>query len=174
LNYKSIRYAFFLASFFLLLSSGVNFLKAQNSPTGGSKDTVPKLHYKLDDSRYPYQTTENPGGLNLKTPSNLTKTVEYDPITKEYIFKEKIGKVDYREPYSMTTPEFKQYELKNTKKNYWVERRKNDKSQAKSSFIPKLSIGIDGFDKIFGSNTINIVPQGSAELIFGLDRKSVV
>lgn len=162
MNNTTIRYAF---SVFLLLGLGVNFIQAQNAATG-TKDTVPKLHYKLDDSRYPYQTTENTGGLNLKTPSNLNKSVEYDPITHEYIFKEKIGTTDYRAPYSMTGPEYKQYELKNTKKNYWVEKRKTEKGDTKSSFLPKLNVGGEAFDKIFGSNTINVVPQGSAELIF--------
>ena len=31
-----------------------------------------------------------------------------------------------------------------------------------------LIVPIQGFDKIFGSNTINIKPQGTAELLFGL------
>ncbi len=37
------------------------------------------------------------------------------------------------------------------------------------TFIPQIEIGGAAFDKIFGSNTINIIPQGSAELIFGIN-----
>ena len=59
MNNNKIRYAFLLLTVFFLLSSGVNLVTAQNATTGGTRDTVPKLHYKLDDSRYPYQTTEN-------------------------------------------------------------------------------------------------------------------
>jgi len=38
-----------------------------------------------------------------------------------------------------------------------------------SSFIPAINIGGEAFDRVFGTNTINIVPQGSAELIFGFN-----
>jgi len=155
------------------LGIGVTSAQAQNAPVGGSKDTLPKLHYKIDDNRLPYQTTENPGGINLKTPSNLTKSIEYDPIRKEYVFKEKLGTIDYRLPYSMTSSEYKQYDLKNSKKIYWTEKRRSDKGEVKTGLIPKLNIGGEAFDKIFGSNTINIVPQGSAELIFGLNTSRI-
>jgi cell surface protein SprA len=157
----------------LLLGTTLTSIQAQNAPSGGGTDTVPKLHYKIEDNRYPFQTTENPGGINLKTPSNLTKTIEYDPITKEYVFKEKIGTTDYRRPYSMTSSEYKDFELKNSKSNYWVEKRKGDKGEVRTGLLPKLNIGGETFDKIFGSNTINIVPQGSAELIFGLNTSRI-
>ena len=39
----------------------------------------------------------------------------------------------------------------------------------RSNLIPQIEIGGAAFDKIFGSNTINIIPQGSAELIFGIN-----
>ena len=173
MNSRTIRYICLILGIFLLLGIGVTSAQAQNAPVGGSKDTLPKLHYKIDDNRLPYQTTENPGGINLKTPSNLTKSIEYDPIRKEYVFKEKLGTIDYRLPYSMTSSEYKQYDLKNSKKIYWTEKRRSDKGEVKTGLIPKLNIGGEAFDKIFGSNTINIVPQGSAELIFGLNTSRI-
>ena len=39
----------------------------------------------------------------------------------------------------------------------------------RSGLIPQIEVGGEAFDKIFGSNVINIVPQGSAELIFGIN-----
>ena len=39
----------------------------------------------------------------------------------------------------------------------------------RSTLIPQIEVGGAAFDKIFGSNTINIIPQGSAELIFGIN-----
>ena len=39
----------------------------------------------------------------------------------------------------------------------------------KSNLIPQIEIGGATFDKVFGSNVINIVPQGSAELVFGIN-----
>lgn len=124
--------------------------------------------FTLQDNRLPYQA-DPPLGLNLNQPSNYSKKIEYDPASNEYIFKEQIGVLNYNTPYSLNQQEYKQYELKNSKQAYWNERRKIDKGQASSSFIPKFNFGGEAFDRLFGSNTINIVPQGSAELIFGIN-----
>lgn len=110
-----------------------------------------------------------PVGLNLNEPSNITRTIEFDPVTKQYVFKDKVGNLDYNVPYALDQKEYKQYYFNNSTKSYWVERRKIDRGQANASFMPKLNLGGEAFDKLFGSNTISIVPQGSAELIFGLN-----
>lgn len=156
-----------------MLHAGI--ISAQDNPSvTGTKDTVPALHYRYNDSRLPYQPTENPSGLNTKLPSNFKKSVEYDPTTNEYIFREKVGKLDYSLPYTMSIPEYQKYEARNARRSYWAERRKNNKTGGgKSSIIPKLNIGGEAFDKIFGTNSINIVPQGSAELIFGVNNSKV-
>jgi hypothetical protein len=116
----------------------------------------------------PYQQPSSVG-LNLKDPPNITKTIEFDPVSKEYVFKEKVGKMDYNVPYALDQKEYSQFDSKNSNRSYWIEKRKFDKGQGSASFMPKLNLGGEAFDKIFGSNTINIVPQGSAELIFGLN-----
>ena len=36
--------------------------------------------------------------------------------------------------------------------------------------VPKLTVGGELFDRIFGGNTVDIRPTGTAELIFGLNR----
>ena len=53
-------------------------------------------------------------------------------------------------------------------KEYWRERNEANGSSKGKSGIPKIHIGGEAFDQIFGGNTIDIRPQGSAELIFGL------
>ncbi len=150
----------------VLLFTAVN-VYAQEIPADKIDST--STRNKLNDNRLPFQPTENPRGVNMKLPSNYTKSVEYDPKLNEYVFKEKIGKLDYSMPYSMNMQEYRQFEAKNAKNSYWIDRRKADKGETSKSFIPKLNIGGEAFDKIFGTNVINIVPQGSAELIFGVN-----
>ena len=158
----------------LLLTLCTGIVSAQVKPSAsGTKDTVPALRYHYNDSRLPYQPTETPAGLNMKMPSNFNKTVEYDPITNEYIIKEKIGQIDYSLPYSMSIGDYQKMEARNARRTNWTTRRKNDKTTSRGSIIPKLNIGGETFDKIFGTNVINIVPQGSAELIFGLNTSKV-
>ena len=54
-------------------------------------------------------------------------------------------------------------------KNYWLSKKTNQQSKnIFSSRLPKLYIPGQTFDRIFGGNSVDIRPQGSAELIFGL------
>lgn len=130
-------------------------------------------NYKYDDSRLPYQPTENPFGLNLKLPSNYKSIIEYDPGKNEYIFKEKIGTIDYVTPYALSLPDYILLQQETANHDYWRERRRNDKTgTAVNPIIPNLNLGGEALNNIFGNNSINIVPQGSAELIFSLNTVS--
>ena len=156
----------------LLLQSGYVFSQEQSSGPV-QEDSVPALNFHFNDSRLPFQPTDNITGLYLKMPSNFKKTIEFDPITNSYIFKEQIGTLNYSEPYSMSIEEYQKYMDEEATKKYWTDRRKNDKVGNASTFLPTVNLGGEAFDKIFGSNTINIVPQGSAELIFGINNSEV-
>jgi cell surface protein SprA len=151
----------FLALIFIFMLSGVS--NAQVTP----KDTS-KLKFPLTDNRLPYRTSNTAPGIQLKPPSNLYKTIEYDPVTNQYVFKEKIGNYDYSMPYSMDLKEYQQYENKRVVRQNWDDKAKAEQ-RAGGKTGSNLNIGIEALDKIFGTNTITITPQGSAELIFGIN-----
>jgi cell surface protein SprA len=69
----------------------------------------------------------------------------------------------------MSPEEYRKYEYDRAIKDYWNQRISGREESFRSNLIPQLEVGGEAFDKIFGSNTINIVPQGSAELIFGVN-----
>jgi cell surface protein SprA len=69
----------------------------------------------------------------------------------------------------MSPDEFRRYEYTRAMRDYWQSRITGQEEGFRSNLIPQIEIGGAAFDKIFGSNTINIVPQGSAELIFGIN-----
>ena len=136
------------------------------------QDTIPQesqinLRYKFNDhSGNPY-LTEPQSALYLDLPSNIVSTITYDPETNQYIITKKVGSFDYRLPTSMTLEEYRRYEFEQSMRDYWREKASGGGVDYRSSLIPQLRIGVEAFDKVFGSNTIDIVPQGSAELIFG-------
>ena len=68
----------------------------------------------------------------------------------------------------MSPEEFRKYEYQRAMREYWQARVAGEEVGFRSNLIPQIEVGGAGFDKIFGSNTINIIPQGSAELIFGV------
>ena len=108
-------------------------------------------------------------GISLKEPSNVTNTVEYDPISGQYVFLSKIGDFTYRDPVYMTQQQYSDYVTKQSIQNYWKDRRESTMGNSNSnSLIPPIYVGGKVFDKIFGSNTIDIKLQGSADVTFGI------
>ena len=119
----------------------------------------------IDD---PYNQSEETG-IILHEPSNITHSVEYDPVTGQYIFYSKIGDFYYRNPYTMTQEQYTDYIQRKGIKNYWIDRRESTMGNSNgTSLIPPIYIGGKVFDKIFGSNTIDIKLQGSADVTFGV------
>ena len=138
-------------------------------PKSGTADTTRKSILKLkDDSGIPWENQQK-APLFLNKPSNFKATVIYNPDKDEYVLYEKIGALDYRPPVHMTPVEFRKYEYAKAMRDYWQSRISGTEAGFKSNLIPQIEVGGAAFDKIFGSNTINIIPQGSAELIFGIN-----
>ena len=69
----------------------------------------------------------------------------------------------------MSFEEFQKYNFDKSISEYWNKRSKDRSNQQNTRIgIPKLYIPGQAFDKVFGGNSVDIRPQGSAELIFGL------
>ena len=108
-------------------------------------------------------------GISLKEPSNVTRTIEYDPITGQYVFVSKIGDFTYSDPVYMTQEQYSDYVKNKSVKDYWKDRRESSSGNSNgNALIPPIYVGGKVFDKIFGSNTIDIKLQGSADVTFGL------
>ena len=136
-------------------------LSAQKS----SGDSLIKLNA---DPAFPWEARKS-SPLYLDNPSNISTRVEYDGRNNQYIIYQKIGTLDYRKPVFMNPGEYRKYEFDQAMREYWDANLRGDATGFRSSLIPQIQVGGETFDKIFGSNVINIVPQGSAELIFGIN-----
>jgi len=136
---------------------------------------------KNDSLRYPFNDEndnqeygahkESP--LFLKDPSNIESSIQYDSETGNYILVKKIGEMNYRRPISMTAEEYRAFNAKNSIRDYWMQRSRNEGTTSGNELVPNLKLGGQFVDKIFGSNTIRIKPQGSAELTFGINTTNV-
>ncbi|MCX6235502.1 MAG: cell surface protein SprA [Bacteroidetes bacterium] len=140
---------------------------AAEPDTTNSGDTT-KLPFPFhDDSGYPYLDKGNTNGLYLN-PTSVKKEVEYDRDNNQYIINSKIGNVNYRDPVPMSFKEYLDYDLDNSLDSYWRQRARTAGATKRTGFLPQIHIGGEIFDRIFGTSTIDIRPQGSAELIFGV------
>ena len=151
-----------------------NSLPGLSAPADTVKiDTTGVLPYKFkDEPAFAYPDKRDSSKLFLKNPSNIKSEIEYDPVTGEYNFVEKVGKLDFRLPKTMTRKEFQQYDFYQAIQNYWRSQSRIKGIEDKGGLIPKLTVGGETFNKIFGSNTIDIRPQGYVEVSFGYQMNS--
>ncbi|MCR5039234.1 MAG: cell surface protein SprA [Bacteroidales bacterium] len=117
----------------------------------------------------PIEDLNNHSPLYLNDPSNYQTEIIYDPVTRQYTFKRRIGDFYYDTPTTLTENEYFEYQNKKGIQQYWKERRsQNSRSTTDgNSIIPPMFIGGKAFETIFGSNTVDIRPQGSVDLTFG-------
>lgn len=109
----------------------------------------------------------NGGSLMLNNPSNVTTDVQYDPTTGNYNVNQNIGSLDYRPPTYLESEEYQKLMFDKQVKSYWSQRSHAESQNSQTNTaIPKLHVGGEVFDRIFGGNTVDIRPNGSAELIF--------
>ncbi len=130
-----------------------------------------------DTLKYPFHdritdTYSDPGDhspMYGKDPANIKTEVQYDPDNNRYNINENMGQLFYRNPNYLTFDEFIEHQYKKSTKDYFKQRAGEDDALNKKSFTPKITINSVVFDRIFGGNTIDIRPQGSAELSFGVN-----
>lgn len=137
---KGIKYIFILC--FCLL--GNSLVKAQ------------------DDSLalpYPQMLFSNPG--------NFSQNIEYNLTSKDFTFNSTIGTFQSSRPTFMSESTYKKWMFDQQIQNFWKAKvQSNIKEEGIAGTKPKIKIGGEGFSKFFGGNTVDIRPQGSAELSF--------
>ncbi len=167
-----------------MLTAMICFVCGQKTYAQNNTDTIPAGDtIQIKDVELPYEfdaTDNNPNNqqdnspLYGEDPSNVQTKIVYDPVTGSYIFKKVLGdSTDLETPYAMPLDEYINYDFEKGMKEYWRQRYKNTAFESQNTLIPKLEIGGEAFDRIFGSNNVSIKPQGSAELRFGINVSTV-
>lgn len=117
-------------------------------------------------------------GVSIK-PANFSTEVFYDPVSKQFIMQDKIGSLPLNKPVAMPMQQFIEYNMQQTKLQNIISRKQLNKATggqygALDKYLnPQITVGGEIFDRIFGGSTIDIKPQGAAELIFGLNISKV-
>jgi len=152
------------------LSTGET-MPPDNFTSGDSirRDTLGPLHFPFkDQTLFVKSAAKDTSALFLKKPSNIRTVIDYDPISGDYLISEKIGNIDYRLPLSMSREEFLKNDLRESIDRYWRERMSQNTLDQKSQLVPQFRISGQAFNKIFGSNIVNIKPQGYVEMSLGV------
>lgn len=107
----------------------------------------------------------------LDVPSNVRTEVVYDPVTGMYRLQRYIGQIPLGAPTYMTAAQYQnqvygQQELSQWSSS-WAEGSAADDRQG-AGVVPDMAIDNDIIRNIFGSDELEIRPQGAATLKFGL------
>jgi len=176
-NYtNSVRYYLYCLVVLFVLSVPASYGSSGSNWGTINSFMLPPDTLKGDTIKLPYPFTDEstlpgtPGsnGIYLNNPSNIKTAIEYDPVTRQYYYKYKIGEMDYRVPTTLTFEEFQNMDMQTIIDNYWKERSEAAGIDNAKGIIPKIHIPGKVFETIFGNNTVDIRPQGSAEINFGL------
>ena len=133
------------------------------------RDTLGPLPYPFKDQKaFAKPTKPDTTALYLKRPSNIRTVIEYDPVSGDYLISEKIGSLDYRLPIALRRGEYLKNDLQESIDRYWRQKMSQNSLDQKSQLLPQFRINSAAFNKVFGSNIVNIRPQGYVEMSLGI------
>ncbi|MDR0970057.1 MAG: cell surface protein SprA [Lentimicrobiaceae bacterium] len=160
---------YYKSSSVLLVVVALLFVVAQQTTYAQeSQDTTHGIIYPIPiDNGNPYNQLDQQSPMYLQDPPNIKREIVYNPATGQYDFVSKVGDFEYRTPTTMDAKEYLNYQNKKGQQSYWNTRKKSTETND-GSIIPAIYVGGKAFDMIFGGNTIDIRPQGSAEISFGI------
>lgn len=111
--------------------------------------------------------------LHLKSPNNIKTEIIYDPKTNTYSLVKKIGDL-ILEKRDLSFEEYQNYNTDRMIADYWRDRASaagaslTTNAGLMENLIPQLKVKSELFETIFGGNTIDIRPMGSAEISFAV------
>ncbi|PKQ44373.1 T9SS outer membrane translocon Sov/SprA [Confluentibacter flavum] len=116
----------------------------------------------------------NLGTIKVPNPNSIESKYTYDPITDRYIYTEKIGNYNINYPIILTPKEYQDLVARENLKAYYKEKidafdgKKDGSKDGQKNLLPEFYVKSDFFKSIFGSDIIQVVPQGSVEMDMGV------
>lgn len=146
--------------------------------TTGAQNFQPS-EYKLQDSDTGILSDKErqKSPIQLKEPAVINQETEYDYKSGGYTTKTKVGDMEISRPEFQSAKDHDSLENKKELREYWQRQmkdnysldNKNQRSGLERYLNPRINVNMRGFDRIFGTNVIDIKPQGNVSVTFGAD-----
>lgn len=148
-------------------------------PVQLDEDTIPDslLHTRWQIQRtQPYSLSDlYQSPFDLKRPDNLQYQVVYNDTLDRYIIGNRMGSTWLSAPIMLTPKEYLAWTEQQQRNSYF--RKQNDEifqAKGKEKFdFSDMHFDLGPAEKIFGPGGIRVKTQGSAELKFGINKKSI-
>lgn len=112
--------------------------------------------------------------IKTADPNNIESKYTYDALTDRYIYTETIGDFNINYPVILTPKEYYALVARENLKAYYKEKidaasgKKENAEELQKNLLPEFYVNSNFFESIFGSNTIELIPQGSVEMDLGV------
>ncbi len=114
------------------------------------------------------------GNINMPNPNSIVSKYRYDPLSDRYIYTETVGNFNINYPIILTPVEYQRLVLLEQQRSYYkqkvdaAEGKKEGSEELQKNLLPEFYVNSGFFETIFGSNTIEVIPQGSVEMDLGV------
>ncbi|MGN6178036.1 MAG: cell surface protein SprA [Mucilaginibacter sp.] len=160
---KRFAFKFVVAALVLASVCGVRTVFAQQKPAQKNDSTKIERPYTFEEPN-PVRLRK---GIFDNDPPNLVRTIEYDPVTNQYVLYERVGDMLYRPPVYLTFAQYLALKQKEGERDYFKHLADSYAYQSQQpGFIPQIKVRSQTFERIFGSDNIDIKAQGSATATF--------
>ena len=110
------------------------------------------------------------GLIDLNFPLNIQNNVEYDPVSGKYIYNSLLGdSLNFRPSSGVSLNDYLKFRHKESMSDFWKKNLDEMSDYKYKTAEDEIKIKGPPSKKLFGKDFIEIRPQGSAELSFGLN-----
>jgi cell surface protein SprA len=109
-------------------------------------------------------------GYDLKQPSNIKTTAEYDPETGCYVVRTRVGDMDIATPFLLSESQYNNWQLRQSLQEYYKQRNLEQITEKeKQPFnILDMNFALGPLEKIFGPGGVQLKTQGSVQVSMGI------
>lgn len=140
-------------------------IKAQNTT---SQDSSRLRDRYGDPFTYPHR---NP--FDFQDTGFINRTIEYDPVTKQYYIIEKIGSQYYRTPATFSMQEFLRIQGRKDEVDYFRQRANLLSNLNRRSYKPDFKFNKDWVNRITGNGKVEIRPTGYVDILAGYQGQNI-
>nr|WP_220458674.1 MULTISPECIES: cell surface protein SprA [unclassified Flavobacterium] len=112
------------------------------------------------------------GAISLKDVDSIMKMYTYDPVSNRYIYTVSTNEFNIEYPMVLTRKQYEDILLRAAMREYYAKRLAASEGrlteEEKKDLLPRYYVNSKLFENIFGSNTIDVKPNGSVEVDLGI------
>lgn len=131
------------------------------------------LKYPINDRLADPYSNPNRNSFDLNDTAFIKRSVEYDPVTKQYYIVEKIGNRYYRTPMTYSMKEFLEMQGKKDEAEYFRKRANTLANLNRRGAKPNFGFNKDWMNRVTGNGKVEIRPSGYVDISAGYQGQNI-